>query len=86
MFVAGTKRSVPSGLTVTVPCAGFASVGWLTVSTSPSVSRSLPSTAMSTGWLIGVEAMSSPATGGSFTGVTASVSVAVEVSSPSVAV
>ncbi len=80
------KLSVPSGLTVSVPCAGLSSVAPVTVSVSPSTSVSLPSTAKVTGVLIGVDARSSAATGASLTGVTFSVSVAVEVSEPSVSV
>ena len=85
-FELGVKLRVPFGLTLTVPCAGLASTAPVTVIASPSASRSLPSTATVTGVLIGVAPVSSRASGASFTGVTLSVSVAVDVALPSVAV
>ena len=61
---------LPSGLTVTVPCAGL-TLAPLTLSTSPSGSLSLPSTLMlAIGVSKGVLALSGPATGASLTGVT----------------
>ena len=84
-FSAGVKLSVPSGLTTTLPCAGLVSTGLETrswaVGVSGSVSFAL--TSMTTAVLISVEAVSSLATGGSFTGVTFRVSVAVDEAVPS---
>ena len=77
-FVAGVYLSVPSGLTVTLPCSGFSSRAPVTrrLSAGRSASVSLPSTLIdSTGVLIAVAAVSSTATGASFTGVTSKRSV-----------
>ena len=77
---AGVKFSVPSALMLTVPCAGLFSVAAVTVRPSPSTSLSLASTGMLvSGVLIGVLAMSSPATGASLTAPTLTVTVTVEV-------
>ena len=77
---AGVKFSVPSALTVTVPCAGLFSVALVTARLSPSTSLSLASTGMlESGVLIGVLAMSFPATGASFTAPTLTVTVVVDV-------
>ena len=78
-LLAGVKFSVPSVLTVTVPCAGLFSVALVTVRLSPSTSLSFASTGMFvSGVLIGVLAMSSPATGASLTAATLTVTVVVE--------
>ena len=82
-LLAGVKVTVPSALTPTVPCAGFARLAPVTPSGSPSRSVSLASTAMVTGALIGVAAVSLPGAGASLTGVTASISVDVRVTVPS---
>ena len=68
-----------SAVTVTVPRAG-STVALVTVSGSPSTSLSFASTGMFvSGVLIGVLAISSPATGASFTAATLTVTVVVEV-------
>ena len=85
-MAAGVKLSVPSGLMVTLPCAGLASTAPVTVSGSPSTSRSLASTATVTGVLIAVPAVSLTATGASFTGVIEKLSVAVDEALPSLTV
>ena len=79
-FAAGLKFSVPSALMLTVPCAGLLRLALVTVRLSPSTSLSLASTGMlASGVLIGVLAMSLPATGASFTAPTFTVTVTVEV-------
>ena len=79
-LAAGVKFSVPSALTVTVPCAGSFSVAPVTVNGSPSTSLSFASTGMfASGTLIGVLAMSLPATGASLTAPTLTVTVTVTV-------
>ena len=85
-LVAGVKVSVPSGFTVSTPCVGFVSTAPVSVIGSPSASWSFASTAIVTGTFTGVEARSFTASGGSFTGVTASVSVEVLVNEPSLSV
>ena len=73
----GVKVSVPLGFTVTVPF-GLVGVPEM-VSVSPSTSVSLPRTAKVTGVLNGVVEVSGFASGASFTGVTVTVTVEVEV-------
>jgi hypothetical protein len=77
-LLAGVKRIVPSGLTVTLPCVGSAITGLDTTSCAAalSASESLARTSMSTAVLIGVEARSSPACGPSLTGTTLMVATA----------
>ena len=70
----------------TRPWLGSASVAAVTVSGSPSASRSFASTSTVTGVLIGVATASGRADGASFTGMTASVSVACAVVLPSLSV
>ena len=80
---AGMKLRLPSGFTLTVPWPGCASTAPVTVKASPSTSRSLASTSMVSGVLIGVAARSLPTVGASFAEATLSVSVEPVVSEPS---
>ena len=76
---AGVKLKLLSGLTVTVPSAGF-TVAVSTFSGSASTSKSLASTAMlAIGVFSGVEAVSLTTTGASLTALTDRLTLAVAV-------
>ena len=75
-LLAGTKLKLPFGFTLTVPWPGCDSTAPVTVKVSPSTSRSLASTSMVSGVLIGVAARSSANDGASVVPLMATVTTA----------